>query len=175
MNTPTEPNRNDQLVRNDAPRAEAPVDSQRIKNTFPLAVIELGTSAIRMAIGESDGSLSVRVLEQLVRGVSLGKDTFTNGEIQRKTLQECVKVLKSYRRKLKEYQCTDPKHIRIVATSAVREAANRLEVLDRIYCRSRGWQYRSAGAEGERHYSLATLSAWVVAIATNGAPVTGHA
>ena len=133
MNTPTEPNRNDQLVRNDAPRAEAPVDSQRIKNTFPLAVIELGTSAIRMAIGESDGSLSVRVLEQLVRGVSLGKDTFTNGEIQRKTLQECVKVLKSYRRKLKEYQCTDPKHIRIVATSAVREATNRLEVLDRIY------------------------------------------
>ena len=102
MNTPTEPNRNDQSVRNDAPRAEAPVDSQRIKNTFPLAVIELGTSAIRMAIGESDGSLSVRVLEQLVRGVSLGKDTFTNGEIQRKTLQECVKVLKSYRRKLKE-------------------------------------------------------------------------
>jgi exopolyphosphatase/guanosine-5'-triphosphate,3'-diphosphate pyrophosphatase len=86
-----------------------------------------------MAIGESDGSSDVRVLEQLVRGVSLGKDTFTTGEIQRKTLQECVKVLKSYRRKLKEYACSDPKHIRIVATSAVREAANRLEVLDRIY------------------------------------------
>ena len=133
MNAPTEPNRNDQSARIDAPRAEATAEPQRIKNTFPLAVIELGTSAIRMAIGESDGSPSVRVLEQLVRGVSLGKDTFTNGEIQRKTLQECVKVLKSYRRKLKEYQCTDPKHIRIVATSAVREATNRLEVLDRIY------------------------------------------
>lgn len=105
----------------------------RTRNVFPLAVIELGTSAIRMAIGESDGTTHVQVLEQLVRGVSLGKDTFTTGEIQRKTLQECIKVLKSYRRKLKEYQCSDPKHIRIVATSAVREAMNRMEVLDRIY------------------------------------------
>jgi exopolyphosphatase/guanosine-5'-triphosphate,3'-diphosphate pyrophosphatase len=116
-----------------AARPEPTIEPARSVNAFPLAVIELGTSAIRMAIGESAGGTSVRVLEQLVRGVSLGKDTFTTGEIQRKTLQDCIKVLKSYRRKLKEYQCSDPKHIRIVATSAVREASNRLEVLDRIY------------------------------------------
>ncbi len=123
-----------ETTRNDPPIRPEPVsDITRTANAFPLAVIELGTSAIRMAIGESVGGGTVRVLEQLVRGVSLGKDTFTTGEIQRKTLQECVRVLKSYRRKLKEYQCSDPKHIRIVATSAVREAANRLEVLDRIY------------------------------------------
>ncbi len=121
-------------TRNEIPvRQEPAADPARAINAFPLAVIELGTSAIRMAIGESDGGTSVRVLEQLVRGVSLGKDTFTTSEIQRKTLQECVKVLKSYRRKLKEFQCSDPKHIRIVATSAVREATNRMEVLDRIY------------------------------------------
>ena len=48
-------------------------------------------------------------------------------------MQEVIRVLKSYRRKLKEYQCSNPKHIRIVATSAVREATNRMEVLDRIY------------------------------------------
>ena len=114
-------------------RQDATTEPSRSVNTFPLAVIELGTSAIRMAVGESDGTANVRVLEQLVRGVSLGKDTFTQGEIQRKTLQEVIRVLKSYRRKLKEYQCSNPKHIRIVATSAVREATNRMEVLDRIY------------------------------------------
>ncbi len=123
---------------NETPQNETPIrpdatDASRSVNAFPLAVIELGTSAIRMAVGESDGSSNVRVLEQLVRGVSLGKDTFTQGEIQRKTLQEVIRVLKSYRRKLKEYQCSNPKHIRIVATSAVREATNRIEVLDRIY------------------------------------------
>lgn len=114
-------------------RTESGADGVRLKRVFPLAVIELGTSAIRMAIGESDGGPDVRVLEQLVRGVSLGKDTFTTGEIQRKTLQECIRVLKSYRRKLREYQCTETRYIRVIATSAVREATNRLEVLDRIY------------------------------------------
>jgi exopolyphosphatase / guanosine-5'-triphosphate,3'-diphosphate pyrophosphatase len=112
--------------------ASAP-DSRRGATTFPLAVIELGTSAIRMAIGQTDGATKVKVLEQLVRGVSLGKDTFTSREIQKKTLQDCISVLKSYRRKLNEYQFSDPQHIRVVATSAVREAVNRLAVLDRIY------------------------------------------
>ncbi|HRA88554.1 MAG TPA: exopolyphosphatase [Planctomycetaceae bacterium] len=114
-------------------RPETATETTRPLKAFPLAVIELGTSAIRMAIGESQGGSSVNVLEQLVRGISLGKDTFTQGDIHRKTLQEVIKVLKSYRRKLKEYECSDPKHIRIVATSAIREATNRMEVLDRIY------------------------------------------
>lgn len=101
--------------------------------TFPLAVIELGTSAIRMAIGVTDGTNGVHSIEQLVQGVSLGKDTFTQGEIQRNTQQQCVDVLKTYRRKLEEYQCTNPRHIRVVATSAVREAQNRMAFLDRIF------------------------------------------
>ena len=97
-----------------------------------MAVIELGTSAIRMAIGETDGT-RFGLLEQLVRGVSLGKDTFTRREISRETLQQCIDVLKTYKRKLEEYNCTNPMHIRVVATSAVREATNRMAVLDRIY------------------------------------------
>ena len=99
---------------------------------FPMAVIELGTSAIRMAIGETDGT-RFGLLEQLVRGVSLGKDTFTRREIKRETLLQCIDVLKTYKRKLEEYNCTNPMHIRVVATSAVREATNRMAVLDRIY------------------------------------------
>ncbi len=113
---------------------ETQVDSRRSSGqVYPIAVIELGTSAIRMAIGETNGVSGVRILEQLVRGVSLGKDTFTKREIKRDTLNQCVAVLKSYRRKLEEYNCTDLRHIRIVATSAVREASNRLSFLDRIY------------------------------------------
>ncbi len=112
---------------------EFAVTDSRGGGTYPLAVIELGTSAIRMAIGITDGSGSVRTVEQLIQGVSLGKDTFTRGEIQRKTQEQCVDVLRLYRRKLEEYQCTESRHIRVVATSAVREAQNRLQFLDRIY------------------------------------------
>jgi exopolyphosphatase/guanosine-5'-triphosphate,3'-diphosphate pyrophosphatase len=99
----------------------------------PIAVIDIGTTAIRMAIAEIDGSGNVRTLETVSQGVDLGKDTFTRGIIKRGTIEDCVKVLVSYRQLLHEYQVTSTDQIRVVATSAVREAANRLSFIDRIY------------------------------------------
>ena len=101
--------------------------------TRPVAVIDIGSSSIRMAIGEilSDGS--IRLLEALSRDVDLGHDTFTRGRIRRKTTEGCVAVLLSYGKLLAEYGITRPDQVRVVATSAVREANNRLEFLDRVY------------------------------------------
>ena len=99
----------------------------------PVAVIDLGASSIRMAIAELRGPADVRTLESLAQAVNLGKDTFTNGSISKTTIEDCVRVLKSYRRILKEYQIEQADQIRCVATSAVREAANRLAFVDRIY------------------------------------------
>ncbi len=99
----------------------------------PVAVIDIGTTAIRMAIAEIDSAGGVRVLENVTRGVDLGKDTFTRGQIRRSTIEECVKVLKSYRQLLKEYQVVGNDQIRVIATSAVREATNRLAFIDRVY------------------------------------------
>lgn len=99
----------------------------------PVAVIDVGTSSIRMAVAELHSDGTVRVLETLSQGVSLGKDTFTSGEIARSTIEDCVRVLKRYRQTLDEYRITSPQQVRIVATSAVREATNRLAFLDRIY------------------------------------------
>ena len=99
----------------------------------PVAVIDIGTTAIRMAIAEIDGAGSIRILETVSQGVDLGKDTFTRGSIKRGTIEDCVKVLVSYRQLLREYQVTSTDQIRVVATSAVREAANRLSFIDRIY------------------------------------------
>ena len=99
----------------------------------PVAVIDIGTSSIRMAIAEIDGEGGVRTLETLTQAVTLGKDAFSKGEIDKATIEECVRVLKSYRVKLTEYQIVDPGQLRVVATSAVREANNRLAFLDRVY------------------------------------------
>ncbi len=98
-----------------------------------VAVVDIGTSSIRMAVAEINPAGEVRTLETLSQGVSLGKDTFTRGEIAKTTIEECVRVLKSYRAKLEEYAIERPSDIRIVATSAVREATNRMAFLDRIY------------------------------------------
>ena len=92
----------------------------------PVAVIDIGTTAIRMAIAEIDATGNIRILETVSQGVDLGKDTFTRGLIRRATIEDCVKVLVSYRQLLREYQIVSNDQIRVVATSAVREASNRL-------------------------------------------------
>lgn len=98
-----------------------------------MAVIDIGTAAIRMAIAEITPAGGVRNLESLSQAVSLGRDTFTRGSIAKSTIEDCVRVLRSYRRILREYQVESPDQIRCVATSAVREASNRLAFLDRVY------------------------------------------
>jgi exopolyphosphatase/guanosine-5'-triphosphate,3'-diphosphate pyrophosphatase len=98
-----------------------------------VAVIDIGTASIRVAIGEIAPSGKVRLHDTLSQAVNLGRDTFTRGQISRATMEECVQVLKSYLRILREYNIVQPDQIRVVATSAVREAANRLAFIDRVY------------------------------------------
>lgn len=98
-----------------------------------VAVIDIGSTSIRIAIGEIDADSNVRTIETLAQAISLGKDTFSRGLIAKQTIEDCVRVLKSYRRILGEYQITRPDQIRVVGTSAVREATNRLAFVDRVY------------------------------------------
>lgn len=98
-----------------------------------VAVIDIGTSSIRMAIAEIQADGAVRHLESLTQDVSLGRQTFTTGEISRATIEECVSILRIYRRKLEEYAITRTEDIRLVATSAVREAVNRINFIDRVF------------------------------------------
>ena len=97
------------------------------------AVIDIGTSSVRMAIAEISATGEVRTLETLTQAVNLGKDAFTRGSITKRTIEDCVGVLRTYRQVLKTYKIDNPDQIRVVATSAVREAANRLAFVDRIY------------------------------------------
>ena len=96
----------------------------------PVAVIDIGATAIRMRIAEIGTNGDVRALESLQHGVHLGKDTFTTGRIQTATVEQCVRILKGFRRLMTEYGVTQ---VRAVATSAVREADNRDQFLDRLY------------------------------------------
>ncbi len=98
----------------------------------PIAVIELGTSSIRMAIAQLRGRNRFEILDSLQMAVAVGKDTFTQGRIEHETTEDCVRVLRLFRRKLEEYDIVKDSQITAVATSAVREAANREAFLDRI-------------------------------------------
>lgn len=99
----------------------------------PVAVVDIGATSVRMAIAEIDARGSVRILEEVSQAVSLGKDTFTIQRIRRQSIEECAVVLKSYRRLMQEYGILRAEQVRVVATSAVREASNRLAFIDRMY------------------------------------------
>ena len=98
-----------------------------------LAVIDIGTTSIRMSIAQRDQAGSLKVLDKLNRPAPLGKDTFTRGSIQRSTIEDCVNILLDYRRVLEEYGFSSTDKIRVIATNAVREAQNRLAFVDRIF------------------------------------------
>lgn len=97
-----------------------------------VAVIDVGSSAIRMEIAEINQAGPVRSLEALQHPVNLGKDTFADGRIETETIEACVEILKGYRRVLLDYGINRNEQIRAVATSSVREAANRDTFLNRI-------------------------------------------
>jgi exopolyphosphatase / guanosine-5'-triphosphate,3'-diphosphate pyrophosphatase len=109
------------------------VSSPPPTSAYPIAVIDIGTTSIRMIIANVDANGMARPLEFLQQAVSLGKDTFTRGSIEKGTIEECVRCLKNFRRVLLEYGITRDDRVRAVATTAVREAQNRDAFIDRVY------------------------------------------
>ncbi|HSD27330.1 MAG TPA: hypothetical protein VLL75_08495, partial [Vicinamibacteria bacterium] len=99
----------------------------------PLAVLDLGASAIRLTVAETPPGEPIRVVEEASRGVLLGKETFTHGRLGGATVEATLKVLEGFRRIMDTYGVV---RYRAVATSAVREAANRETFLDRVRLRT---------------------------------------
>src|SRR5262245_54482246 len=91
------------------------------KAPVTVAAIDVGSSAIRMEISELHPDGSFRTMEHLSKGVSLGKDAFTNGNLGEETMQTACQALTDFSRVMKTY---DVSKYRAVATSAVREAGN---------------------------------------------------
>ncbi len=107
------------------PRADAPP-------AF-VAVIDIGATSIRMEIAEIHANGDIRTLDTLVQAVDLGREAFEARRLSRKSIEKAASILKRYRRILREYGVTKTSNVRVVATSAVREAINRLAFIDRVY------------------------------------------
>jgi exopolyphosphatase/guanosine-5'-triphosphate,3'-diphosphate pyrophosphatase len=98
-----------------------------------VAVIDIGTTSIRMAIAEIFSNGEVRTLDALVQSVELGQEAFENRRLSRKSIERTASILRRYQRVLQEYGINSNEDVRVVATTAVREATNRLAFTDRIH------------------------------------------
>lgn len=102
-----------------------------------VAAIDIGATLIHLEIAEINAEGAIRKLDSLRRGTRLGRDTFTRGRIEQETIEECVEILRGFRRVMEEYGITSSDQVRAVATSAIREAQNGDTFLDRIYMATR--------------------------------------
>ncbi|MCQ2580330.1 MAG: HD domain-containing protein [Treponemataceae bacterium] len=95
------------------------------------AVIEIGSTGIRLAIAEIAPDNSWSFIDHSELPVALGWDVFTTSLVSRETLVQCLQILNRFKEQIANWQIENA-HITIVATSALREARNRDAVLDRI-------------------------------------------
>ena len=95
-------------------------------------VIDIGTHSIKLLIAEEDGA-DIKILESLKNVVPLGNDTFFKDRISQETINRVVAILEKYSDKLKEYSITN---VKVIATTAVREAENRDVFIDTVYRRT---------------------------------------
>lgn len=99
-----------------------------------LAAIDIGSNAARLLISDVINNASGKpefVKVALVRvPLRLGFDVFETGRISEDKINKVVKTMQSYKLLLDVY---DIKHLKACATSAMRDAANAGEVLDRVH------------------------------------------
>lgn len=104
------------------------------------AVIEIGSTGIRLLVAQGSGrgrQHKFSILDKSENPVNLGRDVFTTGTISQETLIASIKILERYKEQLATYEIPD-EETTVIATSAVREAANRDPFVDRIKVRT-GW------------------------------------
>lgn len=102
----------------------------------PVAVVDIGSTFLRLTIAEKQGAREFRLLERAVQSVVLGRDVVRERRISNATIEQCVRILRSFCLLLKEYGIV-PESVRAVANAAVRQAENSDAFLDRLSIASR--------------------------------------
>ncbi|MCL2698706.1 MAG: hypothetical protein FWE68_00160 [Defluviitaleaceae bacterium] len=92
------------------------------------AVIDIGSNELRLKIAQRSKE-STKYLESLTYDLSLGRDTFDTGKISFEKIDKACDVINNFRRVAEGYGI---RNVRITATTAVREAANREYIIDQI-------------------------------------------
>jgi exopolyphosphatase/guanosine-5'-triphosphate,3'-diphosphate pyrophosphatase len=95
------------------------------------AVIEIGSTGIRLLLAEFTPSGEWRILDQAGKPVALGRDVFTSGVVSRESSLECLAVLQGFREQLGAWDMEEGE-VHIIATSAIRAARNRDIFTDRV-------------------------------------------
>ncbi|MEI7597193.1 MAG: exopolyphosphatase [Bacteroidota bacterium] len=121
------------------------------------AAIDIGSNAGRLLIANVYNVNNIISIEKesLVRvPLRLGNDTFINGKIGESKIEDIINSFKSFAYLLKVYK---PVAFKACATSAMREASNSDEVIDRVF-KETGIQIHIIDGDDEAKYVFANHS-----------------
>ncbi|HVF31932.1 MAG TPA: Ppx/GppA phosphatase family protein [Acidimicrobiales bacterium] len=93
-----------------------------------VAAVDCGTNSTRLLIADRQG----RTLDRRATITRLGEGVDRTHRLAPAAMARVTATLADYRRELDEHGVHDPDDVRIVATSAARDAANRDELFERI-------------------------------------------
>lgn len=115
-----------------------------------LATIDLGTNTVRLLAVDGDGGCPWRVIDQDQRVTRLGEGLAASGRLGRAAMERTAAAVVEYAARAVRAGCRD---VRIVATSAVREAANGPAFAADV-ARRAGWPVRVIGGEEEARLTV---------------------
>ncbi|HYX92987.1 MAG TPA: Ppx/GppA family phosphatase, partial [Myxococcaceae bacterium] len=93
-----------------------------------IAAIDVGTNAARLEIARVQADSTLETLHQERSQIRPGEGTFTSGAMPRAVVDRLLATMRRYGALCRRYRA----RVRAVATSAVREAKNRPEIVRRI-------------------------------------------
>lgn len=98
-----------------------------------LAAIDIGSNAARLLISEAspkaNGEMDFTKVNLVRVPLRLGIDVFATGTISEKRAESLLNTIKAYKLLLDVYEV---KYLKAAATSAMRDATNGLQILDRV-------------------------------------------
>jgi exopolyphosphatase / guanosine-5'-triphosphate,3'-diphosphate pyrophosphatase len=100
-----------------------------------VAVIDIGSTAIRMVIAEIGPDSHWRVVDRAGKPLNLGRDVFVSGKISKDSLIQALHILAGFKELLDGWHI-DEDDVTVIATSAIREAHNRDTFIDRVWVRA---------------------------------------
>jgi exopolyphosphatase/guanosine-5'-triphosphate,3'-diphosphate pyrophosphatase len=95
-----------------------------------IGAIDAGSNAIRMSIARASGPRDLVPIAAERVPVRLGHKTFTEGQLDGKAIEQAMVAFGRFRKQFDEHGV---KRYRAVATSAVRNASNREDLIDRLH------------------------------------------
>jgi exopolyphosphatase/guanosine-5'-triphosphate,3'-diphosphate pyrophosphatase len=117
-----------------------------------VAVIDIGSTAIRMVIAELLPNGEWRIVDRLGKPVPFGRDVFVGESITRETMLQALQVLNGFRELLAGWHI-GVQDVQVIATNAIREAKNRDTFVDRVALRT-GFRIRVLEGIDQNHLTF---------------------